>query len=273
LLARVKPTVAYRCTGTLPVPVQVHRHRDQGGGGGGQGPGVRPGTPVFSGWVNPSLKVNPQPVLRRAAVILTRPLNSSLWEAFVWGFGVVRGLGRRFSGGGALCNRPLSAATRPGRGEGTGRGRRFRGSGGAFCVLLVCIGPRRGLAFTRYIRLFIRVLYTSQYYYRHSTPPLTPPPLYFAINIAQYTFPPRPPPVLPFNIQYNWCWCWHYRVKAKALCNRLLSAATRPGCGEGPGRGRWFRGRGGAFCVLLCSGPRRGTLAACHGRPGRGRGR
>ena len=39
------------------------------------------------------------------------------------------------------------------------------------------------------------------------------PPLYVAINIAHYMVSPRPPPVLPFNIQY---WSWQYRVKANS---------------------------------------------------------
>jgi len=50
------------------------------------------------------------------------------------------------------------------------------------------------------IPLLIMGLCTSQYSFWHSTPPLLhPPPLYFAINIAQYIASPRPPCVA---IQY-----------------------------------------------------------------------
>jgi len=54
------------------------------------------------------------------------------------------------------------------------------------------------------VRLFIRGLCPkNQSNSWHSTPPLLhSPPLHVAINIAQYTVSPPPPPVLPFNIQY-----------------------------------------------------------------------
>ena len=52
------------------------------------------------------------------------------------------------------------------------------------------------------IRLLIRGLCTSQYSSWHSTPHLLPPPpLYFAINTAQYIVFPRPPPCVA--IQYT----------------------------------------------------------------------
>jgi len=51
-------------------------------------------------------------------------------------------------------------------------------------------------------RLFIRGVCTTQYYPWHSTPPsLYPPPLYFAINIAQCMAFPRPP--LFYHSTYN----------------------------------------------------------------------
>jgi len=58
-------------------------------------------------------------------------------------------------------------------------------------------------------------LFASQYYSWHAKPPLLPPPpptrCSFQSILRNIWFPLRPPPVLPFNIQY---WEWQYGVKA-----------------------------------------------------------